>query len=109
MKLIESVKIDGDSPWFSGHFPDDPILPGIAQLKMVVDLLSNSVADNMRMTGMSRIKFRKIVRPGELLDINVSSDNKENNYMFRITSGNEEVCSGKMSFSQIEKEERIHE
>ncbi len=109
MKLTKFVKIDGNSPWFSGHFPDDPVLPGIAQLKVVIDLLSSSVADNMRMSSMSRIKFRKIIRPGELLDVNVSSDTKENNFMFRITSGNEEVCSGKMSFTQIEKEERIHE
>ncbi len=99
-EMKKSMPIDGNSPWFSGHFPDDPIYPGIAQLKMVVDLLAESMPDTMYMSGLSRIKFRKIVRPDDVLDISVSSDNKEDSYTFKITSGDEDVCSGKMSFSQ---------
>jgi 3-hydroxyacyl-[acyl-carrier-protein] dehydratase len=108
-ELTSSVAVNGDSPWFSGHFPDDPIFPGVAQLKMVADLVSSSVSSELRMKGMSRVKFRKIVRPGDLLDICVSSESIENMYMFKITSGGEDVCSGKMAFSQMKKEEHIHE
>lgn len=108
-ELTSSVTIDGDSPWFSGHFPDDPIFPGIAQLKMVADLVCQTVASDLYMTGMSRVKFRKIVRPGDLLDICVNRDVKENMYTFRITSEGEDVCSGKVSFSHRNKEEYIHE
>ena len=71
------VTTDSDSPWFSGHFPNDPILPGIAQLEMVANLIAASREDDLRMTGLSRIKFRKIVRPGEQLDIHVAPGNKE--------------------------------
>jgi 3-hydroxyacyl-[acyl-carrier-protein] dehydratase len=99
-KITASVTTDGDSPWFSGHFPDNPILPGIAQLKMVVDLLAKEFAGKLSITGLSRVKFRKIVRPGEPLDIHVTSGNTKNQYIFRITSGNEDVCSGRMLFTQ---------
>ncbi|HDO29576.1 MAG TPA: hypothetical protein ENH42_02625 [Desulfobacteraceae bacterium] len=98
--MAAKVTTDGDSPWFSGHFPNDPVLPGIAQLEMIADLITASREDTLRMTGLSRIKFRKIVRPGELLDIHAACGKKKDLYTFRITSRNEEVCSGIMLFAQ---------
>jgi len=97
-----SVTIGEDSPWFSGHFPGDPILPGIAQLKMVADLIVTSGKGQMRMAGLSRVKFRKIVRPGDLLDIYVECGEAPDQYSFKITSGNEDVCSGWMYINQKE-------
>lgn len=102
-KIVTSAPIAAHSPWFSGHFPDDPILPGIAQLKMVADLVVSSTQGAVRMTGVSRVKFRKIVRPEEVLDIHVTCGNKADQYKFKITSGGEDVCSGWMHFSQDKK------
>lgn len=95
-KIVASVAIDGNSPWFSGHFPEDPILPGIAQLKMVADLVAKSETGDLCMTGLSRVKFRKIVRPGDVLDIKVTHSDKKGQYIFKITSRDEDVCSGWM-------------
>ncbi len=95
-----SVKTEGNSHWFSGHFPNNPILPGIAQLKMVVDLITKSGACKECLSGLSRVKFRKIVRPGDQLVIRVTPGTTDNHSLFRITSGDEEVCSGKMHFTQ---------
>ncbi len=97
-EIVTSVTIDGNSPWFSGHFPNDPILPGIAQLKLVADLVANSEAGALCMTGVSRVKFRKIVRPGDVLDIIVNHSDKKGHYLFKITSRDEDVCSGWMFF-----------
>jgi len=99
-EITAQVTTDGQSPWFSGHFPGNPILPGIAQLKMVADMIAASGEDGLRMTGLSRIKFRKIVKPGELLDIHATIGQMKDQYAFRITSGNEEVCSGMMLFAK---------
>jgi len=94
------VTTDIDSPWFDGHFPDDPILPGIAQLYMVADCITAGSRRKMFMKNISRVKFKKIVRPGELLDILADRSKKKDHYTFRITSGDEEVCSGSMRFQQ---------
>ena len=101
--MIASVTTGANSAWFSGHFPDDPILPGIAQLKMVADLMAKSALGTLRITGVGRVKFRKIVRPEEVLDIHVTCGNKADQYNFKITSGNEDVCSGCMYCSRNEK------
>ncbi|KJR99094.1 MAG: hypothetical protein VR65_16740 [Desulfobulbaceae bacterium BRH_c16a] len=101
-KITASVAAESTSSWFSGHFPNNPILPGIAQLKMVADLIAKPGGGNVYITGLSRVKFRKIIKPGEKLDILVTCSNVENQYLFKITSGDEDVCSGKMLFTQTE-------
>lgn len=101
-RITASVTAERNSSWFSGHFPDNPILPGIAQLKMVADLITRPGPGNFSMTGLSRVKFRKLVKPGDRLDIQVTCEN-EDRYMFKITSGNEDVCSGKMLFTHNER------
>ena len=93
------VTTDGQSPWFAGHFPDNPILPGIAQLKMVADCIAASREGDVRLSALSRVKFRKIVRPGDVLDIHATIGSKKDQYAFRITSNHEDVCSGMMLFS----------
>jgi 3-hydroxymyristoyl/3-hydroxydecanoyl-(acyl carrier protein) dehydratase len=98
-KMVASVATDSNSHWFSGHFPDNPILPGIAQLKMVADLISNSCEGDLCLRSLARVKFRKIVRPGEVLNIHVTPGNKKDQYIFTITSGDQDVCSGWMFFT----------
>ena len=98
-ELTAQVTTDASSPWFAGHFPGDPILPGIAQLKMVADLITGSREEDLQVTGLSRIKFRKIVRPGELLDIHATPCDKNHQYAFRISDNSVEICSGMMFFA----------
>jgi len=93
-EMNSRVMVPEDSPWFAGHFPEDPILPGISQIGMVVDCIAATDGRKVYPAGLSRVKFRKIVRPGEILDIYASYDNKRGWYVFRVSSGSEEVCSG---------------
>lgn len=102
-ELSASVTIEGNVPWFSGHFPENPVLPGIAQLKMVADLIASSRDGKVSLAGLSRIKFRKLVRPGQRLNILVSGGDSNHCYVFKITSGDEDVCSGKMLFTPNKK------
>jgi len=96
------VRVEKDAAWFSGHFPEDPILPGIAQLHMVADCITTTSERNITMTGLSRIKFKKIVRPGEALAIRAVPGKKNDQYSFQITSDNQDVCSGMLYFSPKE-------
>ncbi len=96
--FTSSRSVEKDSPWFQGHFPDDPILPGVAQLKYVAELITTSEKESLQMTGVSRVKFRRIVKPQEKLDIVVNREEKGQRYQFSVTCGDEDVCSGRMYF-----------
>ena len=71
-EIVSQVRVDVNSPWFVGHFPDFPVLPGIAQLKMVVDMLAESLGKDLHILSVSRVKFKKLVVP----EINASELSK---------------------------------
>ncbi len=92
------VRVPAGSDWFAGHFPGDPILPGIAQLGMVSEVARRATGEPMRLSGFSRIKFKKIVRPGDELTVTLTRRPELPGVLaFRIESGGEVACSGNLS------------
>jgi 3-hydroxymyristoyl/3-hydroxydecanoyl-(acyl carrier protein) dehydratase len=110
-ELVGEVMTDADSPWYDGHFPGDPVLPGIGQLDMVAELIRHLSGRELVVNGLSRVKFRRRILPGELLVIAAAAGKAENSYSFRITTGKEQlVSSGIMKFysnkGSLKNEER---
>ena len=103
-EIKASVSFAPDSPWFSGHFPDDPVLPGIAQIGMVYDAIRKASGKDLWVTGLSRVKFKKLVRPGDLLIVQATpAPAKPGSYSFRITVEAQEVCVGIMKVNTRDK------
>jgi len=70
--------LTGDEPFFAGHFPGRPTLPGvlmveaIAQLGAVVVLADERYAGKLPLFGgIDSARFRRQVLPGETLEIEV--------------------------------------
>lgn len=94
--LLSRVSAEKDSLWFDGHFPDAPILAGIAQLDMVTKSIQLGLKTDSSLKSLGRIKFKKIIRPGDVLDIRAVPAKTEHHYSFTICNKQQEVCSGKM-------------
>ncbi len=90
---------EAGSPWFSGHFPAEPILPGIAILSMVTDVIRQYECEKgrrIRVSGIRRVRFRLPVRPDELLMISLSLSRQEGglSYHFKVDLDGKTVCTG---------------
>ncbi len=94
--VLAKVTTDAQSPWFSGHFPGDPILPGIAQLHMVIECIGRVLQQKLLLQNLARVKFKKLIRPGDVLDIHATAGKQDNNYTFSIQHNNQQVCSGRL-------------
>ncbi len=77
-KQIVGVKnVTINEPFFQGHFPDHPIMPGVlileamAQVGGVYAILANEVGENQvpYFVGIDKAKFRKPVLPGDVLQL----------------------------------------
>jgi 3-hydroxyacyl-[acyl-carrier-protein] dehydratase len=70
----------GDEYFFAGHYPGFPLVPGVllceAAMQAGAILLSRHVDKEQRgapvATRMNDVKFKRMVRPGETIDIDVS-------------------------------------
>ena len=91
------VAIPAESIWFQGHFPGDPLLPGIAQLHLVMEAIQASLNGEIRLAGLKRVRFKRIIRPGD--PIAIAADPVPDNpglYRFQLTVEGENACSGLM-------------
>src|SRR5262249_5126727 len=80
MKRIVAIKnVTANEPFFSGHFPGYPIMPGVLIIEAMAQaggaLLLTEIPDRdkrlMVFTGIDKAKFRKPVTPGDQLRIEV--------------------------------------
>ena len=82
-KGIKNVSLA--EPYFAGHFPGDPIVPGVliiealAQLTAVVYVAEAETAGHPApastvgyLGAINRVKFHRVVRPGDRLDLAVT-------------------------------------
>jgi 3-hydroxyacyl-[acyl-carrier-protein] dehydratase len=99
-----------DSPWFLGHFPNEPILPGIALIYMVQQAIIQDAAakgEEITFEALKRVRFTRPVRPGESLKVNVASEEADEKTLFTFKVAHEEniVCSGMIA---AKKKKRKH-
>ena len=97
-QIVAEIQAPPDSPWFDGHFPGQPILPGIAQLGMVFDVIRRFGNPDMQITQISRVRFKQMIRPDDHLQVMVAPrKGHAGSYTFRIMLDTELACSGLMT------------
>jgi len=68
-------------PFFQGHFPGTPIMPGVLQVAAMVQAASLLASEGgpvkVRLVSLERTKFRKPVSPGDVVQIEVKATGAE--------------------------------
>lgn len=82
--------LDPELPVFSGHYPDFPVLPGVLQCEACFQAGAVLIAKSHPVepgqvpvvTRQNNTRFRRLVRPGETIDIEVTLTEKLANAFF---------------------------
>lgn len=77
-RVLGSWSLTGDEPFFAGHFPGRPTLPGVLMLEALAQTGACGVLSEPRFAGKlplfagaAKVRFRRQVVPGETLDLAV--------------------------------------
>ena len=110
--LMATVDVPENSQWFEGHFPGEPILPGIALLDMVyqaIKLDDQMKEDKVVLCSLKRIRFTGPVRPGEKLTVSMTSEHvhQEIFYTFKIAVKESVVSSGLVAVAKMRQDKKV--
>ena len=98
-RIEAASAVAGDSAWYAGHFPDNPILPGIAILALVKEAIVTAELREGRqvvITGVGRVRFRLPVRPGDRMCFLITREERGDGwaYHFAVNLSGEAACTG---------------
>lgn len=57
------ITINKDHIVFTGHFPDNPVMPGVCMMQIIKEITENIVDKTLFMQSASNIKFMAIINP----------------------------------------------
>ena len=77
VNAIKNVTIN--EPYFQGHFPGQPVMPGVLSLESIAQTtaflmlyeLDDPLKKNMFISGVDGVRFRRLIVPGDQLEINI--------------------------------------
>ncbi|HIV54541.1 MAG TPA: hypothetical protein H9898_01990 [Candidatus Anaerobiospirillum stercoravium] len=73
--------LDPKLMYFRGHFPHHPILPAVAQLKLLQDALTE-LEPGLKLAGAQALKFTHILRPGDMVKLELKFNRASGNLAF---------------------------
>ena len=79
-KSITAIKnVSINEPFFQGHFPGQPVMPGVLSLEsmaqatafLMLHELDDPLKKNMFISGVDKVRYRRLIIPGDTLNINI--------------------------------------
>jgi len=78
-KIIGLKNVTANEPYFQGHFPNKPVMPGVLQLEamaQVAGILLNKRSGRegqiAYFSSIDKARFRRVVRPGDTLIMEIN-------------------------------------
>jgi 3-hydroxyacyl-[acyl-carrier-protein] dehydratase len=93
------IEFNSQHDIFKGHFPNQPVVPGVCMMEMVKELLEQQTDKNLWLRNAGQVKFLQFVTPDAQPTINVKWDEESRGYnvnaSFKNDNGDLFKLSGK--------------
>ncbi len=106
-----TLRFDPSSEWFSGHFDECPLVPGVALLALAAELVKRQGDEqgrHLEVSGFSRVRFKQMVSPNEELNVSMAAmpSGPEAELDFHISCRGDTVAQGLLKAREEESSEK---
>lgn len=85
VSLKAQKNVSNNEPFFQGHFPGQPVMPGVLSLEsmaqatafLMLHELDDPLKKNMFISGVDKVRYRRLIVPGDTLHINIKLVSKK--------------------------------
>lgn len=95
-----TVRLNPSHPIYKGHFPNDPITPGVCVVQIAIDLFTHLRRQEYILSQAKNIKFIQIIRPHEYEQVEYRLSWEpldDGNYTVKVVVAHNETIFSKMS------------
>jgi len=98
--LALHLHIAPDLKWFEGHFPDNPVLPGVVQVHWAVSLAKKLLVADKQFNKVENLKFKSVVLPNMdlVLRFTEMQAGEKIRFSFLSADSSEVHSEGRLSF-----------
>ena len=73
VRAVGTKRVSANEPYFAGHFPGAPVLPGVMLCEALAQLGGRVAEDeDLRLVAVDKARFRRPVQPGDTLRLEVT-------------------------------------
>ena len=108
-RITARYTVTGEEAFLAGHFPENPIFPGVIQLEALAQAGGIALLADPRYAGklplfggVEEVRFRRVVRPGDtlVLDVTLAQLSARGGWgRGRATVGGSATCAGRLFFA----------
>jgi 3-hydroxyacyl-[acyl-carrier-protein] dehydratase len=69
--ILATVRLDPDHAIFLGHFPGQPVLPGVCMMEMIVEIAGEYFKRQFRIKAGPQVKFLRMIDPTQNPQVNL--------------------------------------
>ncbi|MCY1397497.1 D-alanine--poly(phosphoribitol) ligase subunit 1 [compost metagenome] len=95
-ELRLQLAVPPDLAYFSGHFPQAPVLPGVVQVEWVMELARQVLDLSGKFAGMEVLKFQHLIRPGDVVELGLRWDSSRGKLYFAYRNDGVACSSGRI-------------
>ena len=70
-EFVAKLEFEASAPYFQGHFPDAPVLPGVVQLGFAERCVRRAFGVREPLRCVKKMKFVHIIEPGRTIDLRI--------------------------------------
>ena len=100
-KLVTEVTLNASNTIFDGHFPGNPVTPGVIQIQLVKEILEIHYKKDVTLNTIGRCKFLAILNPTDSLKITVEISVKEIDNTLKINAVGKDDSTSYFKFSAV--------
>jgi len=112
VRCVATRTLSGDDFWFAGHFPGNPVMPGVlivealAQTATIAAASGGDIAGKIGLfAGIDKVRFKRVVKPGDIMRLEaeiVAVHGPVGRAKVRATVAGQLACRGELMFAIVD-------